>query len=66
MSSGWTCQYMGTNGEEKEWCIKLSHKCDPGCKGCVIYNQVTFSEPNISEEQQRKVKKRSDNPLGDK
>ena len=39
---------------------------DPGCKGCVIYNQVTYSEPNISEEQQRKVKNRSDNPLGEK
>ncbi|HFS85103.1 MAG TPA: hypothetical protein ENK72_00590 [Epsilonproteobacteria bacterium] len=64
MSSGWTCQYMGTHGDEKEWCIKLKHKCEPGCKGCVIYNQVTYSELNVSEEQERKVKNRSDNPLG--
>jgi len=55
---------MGTKDEEKEWCIKLNHKCDPGCKGCVICNQVTFSELNISEEQEKKVKNRSDNPLG--
>lgn len=66
MSSGWTCQYMGTKGEEKEWCIKLDHKCDPGCRGCVIYNQVTYSEPNISEDQAKKIKDRSDNPLGDR
>ena len=63
MSSGWTCQYMGTNGEEKEWCIKLSHKCDPGCKGCIIHQYVTVSELDISEEQQKKVKQRSDHPL---
>jgi len=63
MASGWSCQHMGTNGEIKEWCLKLSHKCDPGCKGCIIYNQVTFTTLDISEEQERKVKNRSDNPL---
>lgn len=63
MSSGWGCQFLGVNGNEKEWCIKLSHKCDPGCKGCIIYGQVEFSNLNIEKSQEKKEKKRSDNPL---
>ena len=66
MSSGWGCQFMGTKGDDKEWCLKLHHHCEPGCKGCIIAGQVEFSQPNISEEQERKVKDRSNNPLGDK
>ena len=66
MASGWGCQYLGKNGEKKEWCMKLSHVCDPGCRGCIIYGKVEFSQPDISEEQERKVKKRSDNPLGER
>lgn len=66
MSSGWGCQFMGTHGEEKEWCLKLHHKCEPGCKGCIIAGQVAFSTLNVSEEQEEKVKNRSDNPLGDR
>lgn len=66
MSSGWGCQFMGTNGDDTEWCLKLYHHCEPGCKGCIIAGRVEFSQPNISEEQERKVKKRSDNPLGDR
>jgi len=63
MSSGWGCQYLGKKDNMDDWCLKLSHKCDPGCKGCIIYGQVDFSKPSIDEEQSRKVKKRSDNPL---
>jgi len=66
MSSGWGCQYLGKNGEIKEWCMKLSHVCSPGCRGCIIYGKVEFSQPDISEEQERKVKKRSNNPLGER
>jgi hypothetical protein len=66
MSSGWGCQFMGTNGDDKEWCLKLKHHSDPGCKGCIIAGQVEFSTLNVSEEQEQKVKKRSDNPLADK
>jgi len=57
---------MGTNGEIKEWCMKLHHPCEPGCKGCIIYGEVAFSQPNIDEEQKKKMKKRSDNPLGER
>jgi hypothetical protein len=57
---------MGTKGDDREWCLKLHHHCEPGCKGCIIAGQVEFSKPNISEEQERTVKNRSDNPLGDR
>jgi hypothetical protein len=63
MSSGWSCQYMGTDGDHKEWCLKLKHACEPGCKGCVITGQVTFSQPTISKEQEKRGKQRSDTPL---
>jgi len=66
MASGWGCQFLGKHGEIKEWCMKLNHPCDPGCKGCIIYGQVSFSQPQIDEEQERKVKHRSDNPLGER
>jgi len=66
MASGWGCQYMGQNGDIKEWCLKLKHICEPGCKGCIIVGKVEFTQPNISEEQERKVKKRRDNPLGER
>jgi len=64
MAGGWGCQYMGNKGDLKEWCMKLEHPCDPGCRGCIIYGKVEFSQPQIDAEQERKVKKRSDNPLG--
>lgn len=66
MASGWGCQFMGKKGEITEWCMKLNHPCDPGCRGCIIYGKVEFTQPNIDEEQERKAKKRSDNPLGDR
>ena len=66
MASGWGCQFLGKNGEIKEWCMKLHHPCDPGCRGCIIYGKVAFSQPDIDEEQERKAKKRSDNPLGER
>jgi len=55
---------MGRKDDDDEWCLKLHHHCEPGCKGCIIAGQVEFTKPNISEEQERKLKKRSDNPLG--
>jgi hypothetical protein len=63
MASGWSCQYMGTNQECNEWCMKLSHPCSPGCKGCIIYGEVLISQPNIDKHQEKKIKIRSDNPL---
>jgi len=63
MSSGWGCQFMGTKDGNDEWCLKLHHYCNPGCKGCIIAGQVLSTQPNISVEQERKIKKRSDNPL---
>ncbi len=64
MSSGWGCQYLTKNGLIIDWCKKLKHKCEPGCKGCIIYG-ASFSNPNLLNGQtdERKVKKRSDNPL---
>ncbi|MBD3789637.1 MAG: hypothetical protein IE885_04625 [Campylobacterales bacterium] len=64
MSSGWGCQYMGRYESYDNWCMKLSHVCNPGCKGCIIYGKVEFSKPDISPEQEQKRKNRSDNPLG--
>jgi hypothetical protein len=63
MASGWGCQFMGTKGSDNEWCLKLHHHCKPGCKGCIIAGKVEFSQPSVTQEQERKVKKRSDNPL---
>ncbi len=61
MASGWGCQYLTKNGEIIDWCKKLKHKCDPGCKGCIIYGS-SFSQFTFKDET-RKVKNRSDNPL---
>lgn len=66
MASGWGCQHLGKNGKEDEWCMLLKHKCDPGCKGCVLYSVGVFSDAKLSAEETRKPKKRSDNPLGKK
>jgi len=69
MSSGWGCQYLTKNGEEKEWCRLLNHKCDPGCKGCVLFGMGYFSQENTPSNQafeKRKAKKRSDDPLGER
>ncbi len=66
MSSGWGCQYLTTHEEEKEWCRLLKHKCDPGCKGCVLFGAGYFSQENTPSNQafeKRQAKKRSDNPL---
>ena len=67
MSSGWGCQHLTTYNEEKEWCRLLKHKCEPGCKGCVLYGKFTFTQENMplnEGEEERKVKNRSNNPLG--
>jgi hypothetical protein len=64
MASGWGCQYLTKNGNIIDWCKKLKHKCDPGCKGCILYGSQ-FAQPQflILDEKPKKVKKRSDNPL---
>ena len=65
MSSGWGCQHLTTYKEHKEWCRLLKHKCQPGCKGCVLYGRFTFTQENPPlDKEERKVKNRSDNPLG--
>ena len=67
MSSGWGCQHLTTFEENKEWCRLLKHKCNPGCKGCVLYGKFLFTqENNFLEEstEARKKKNCSDNPLG--
>ncbi len=66
MASGWGCQHLSKNDKESEWCMLLKHKCDPGCKGCVLYSAGVFSQKNLNIEEDRKPKNRSDNPLGKK
>jgi hypothetical protein len=65
MASGWGCQYSCKMGDITDWCKKLKHKCDPGCKGCIIYGS-SFTQGEfltINSEFEKKVKKRDDNPL---
>ncbi len=62
MASGWGCQYSTKLGDISDWCKKLKHKCEPGCKGCIIYGS-SFTTPHFLENEERKAKKRSDNPL---
>jgi len=67
MSSGWGCQHLTTFEEYKEWCRLLKKKCKPGCNGCVLYGKFFFTEENLpfnEKQDDRKVKNRSDNPLG--
>jgi hypothetical protein len=64
MSLGWGCQHLTTQGDEKEWCRLLKHKCKPNAKGCILYGKFTFSQPELLKDEDRKIKKRSDNPLG--
>ena len=65
MASGWGCQFLSKNEDTIDWCRRLKHKCEPGCSGCIVYGSI-FVEPqflSLSENEERKVKKRSDNPL---
>ncbi len=65
MASGWGCQYSTKNGDIIDWCRKLHHKCEPGCKGCIIV-KCEFAHPqflSLKGEEPKKVKKRSDTPL---
>ncbi len=64
MSSGWGCQYLSRHKDEAEWCTLLKHKCEPGCKGCVLYSAGVFSEAKPNFDEGKKAKSRSDNPLG--
>ncbi|WP_456458414.1 hypothetical protein [Nitratifractor sp.] len=43
MASGWGCQHQTTHEGVADWCRLLSHPCDPGCKGCVLYGAGFFS-----------------------
>lgn len=64
MSSGWGCQHLTTYKEEKEWCRLLKHKCEPGCKGCVLSHgssvkEIVFSQEILpSNNEEREVKQR--------
>ena len=65
MASGWGCQYLSKNGNITDWCRKLKHKCEPGCKSCIIYGS-SFTHPqflSLSDDDKKRVKRRSDNPL---
>jgi len=67
MSSGWGCQHLTTFQENKEWCRLLKKKCNPGCKGCVLYGKFLFTQENsfLDDSSEPRVKKnRLDNPLG--
>jgi len=67
MASGWGCQYQTKNGEISDWCRLLSHPCEPGCKGCVLFGNGYFSvtsTPSNEAFNRRKKKNRVDNPLG--
>jgi|AAUQ01.1.fsa_nt_gi hypothetical protein len=67
MASGWGCQFLTKKGDIADWCRRLNHKCIPGCKGCILDGATSFTQPTFlsfeEEEEPRKVKKRSDNPL---
>ncbi len=66
MSSGWGCQYLSTHDGCDDWCVLLKHKCEAGCKGCVMAKTGIFNttKPNIEED--RVPRNRSDNPLAKK
>jgi hypothetical protein len=69
MASGWGCQYQTTHGGILDWCRLLSHPCEPGCKGCVLFGHGFFSvgsTPSNEAFERRKRKKRRDNPVGEK
>ncbi|NPA50983.1 MAG: hypothetical protein GXO02_05075 [Epsilonproteobacteria bacterium] len=66
MASGWGCQHQIALEGREDWCKLLNHKCEPGCKGCVLYGVALFSvedTPSNKAFERRKVKKRDDNPL---
>ena len=50
MSSGWGCQYLTTFEEHKEYCRLLKHKCEPGCKGCILSRGRNSDEFLFSQE----------------
>ena len=69
MASGWGCQHQTNHKGVADWCRLLSHPCDPGCKGCVLYGAGLFSvsdTPSNAAFERRRKKERSDNPLGGK
>jgi len=69
MASGWGCQHQIKKENFSDWCRLLSHPCEPGCKGCVLYGNALFSissTPSNVAFERRKEKKRSDNPLGER
>jgi len=66
MASGWGCQHQTTHEGIADWCRLLSHPCEPGCKGCVLYGAGFFAvgrTPSNEAFERRKKKERSDNPL---
>jgi hypothetical protein len=65
MASGWGCQFLTKKEGVIDWCKRLKHPCMPGCSGCIIANaEFTQAEfLSLQNEEPKKVKKRSDNPL---
>ncbi len=69
MASGWGCQFLTKIGETIDWCKRLKKSCSPGCKGCILDGHTTFAEPTFltfEEDEAKKIKKRSDNPLAER
>ena len=70
MAAGWGCQFLTKNEITKvDWCERLKKVCKPGTKGCILDGSATFAQPTfltIDENDNRKIKKRSDNPLEDR
>ena len=70
MAGGWGCQFLTKFNGQDDWCRRLKHKCQPGCNGCILQatsSNVIFTTLNFENiEEDRKPKKRSDNPLGDR
>lgn len=67
MASGWGCQYQTVKDGKADWCRLLSHPCEPGCKGCVLYGYGYFTvsdTPSNEAFERRRKKSRSDDPLG--
>jgi hypothetical protein len=66
MATGWGCQYLTKTDETEDYCKRLKHVCKPGTAGCILDGEFIFSdlEARSKPDKGRKVKNRSDNPLG--
>ncbi len=68
MASGWGCQFLTKIDEKIDWCKRLKKTCSPGTKGCILDGHSVFATPEFLtlNEEPKKIKKRSDNPLAER